>query len=418
MSNLGLAILAISISVACAIPVVESDVAAAREQFVAELNAMPGMTWKAAVSPRFAHLPVGAAKDLCGVKPGSAEMLHAAISSGKIKKVTSEMLGAVDVPDSFDSATNWPNCATVIDDIRDQSACGCCWAFGAAEAASDRMCIASNASLAMPLSAQDVCFCGSENGCGGGFLPSAWEYIQNSGVVTGAQQTGDKANDDPFASGGFCSRFSLPHCHHHGPVGKDPYPAEGTTGCPKVSESPSCPTQCDSDAKAPHATFGEDKYSFNGEVSNYRGEDAIQKAIMTDGPVEAAFTVMSDFENYAGGVYQNKGGSMLGGHAIRIVGWGVDSGTKYWKVANSWNKFWGENGYFRILRGSDECGIESQVVASSTGAKWGKKGSTPPGPPTPPAPPSGTCAAKSSQSSCAAASCHWCVFWCQSEKCI
>ena len=42
----------------------------------------------------------------------------------RLRQVTSEMLGAVDVPDSFDSATNWPNCATVIDDIRDQSACG------------------------------------------------------------------------------------------------------------------------------------------------------------------------------------------------------------------------------------------------------------------------------------------------------
>ena len=50
---------------------------------------------------------------------------------------------------------------------------------------------------------------------------------------------------------------------------------------------------------------------------------------MNDGPVEAAFTVYEDFENYAGGIYSNKGGQMLGGHAVRIVGWGVDSGTPY-----------------------------------------------------------------------------------------
>ena len=31
---------------------------------------------------------------------------------------------------------------------------GCCWAFGAAEAASDRLCIATDAAVKVPLSAQ------------------------------------------------------------------------------------------------------------------------------------------------------------------------------------------------------------------------------------------------------------------------
>jgi hypothetical protein len=50
--------------------------------------------------------------------------------------------------------------------------------------------------------------------------------------------------------------------------------------------------------------------------------------IMEGGPVETAFTVYTDFENYAGGVYTHTSGSMAGGHAVKIVGWGVDSGTK------------------------------------------------------------------------------------------
>lgn len=54
---------------------------------------------------------------------------------------------------------------------------------------------------------------------------------------------------------------------------------------------------------------------------------------------------------------------MEGGHAVKIIGWGVENGTKYWLVANSWNNKWGENGLFRILRGVNECNIEDRVVA-------------------------------------------------------
>ena len=38
---------------------------------------------------------------------------------------------------------------------------------------------------------------------------------------------------------------------------------------------------------------------------------------------------------------------------------------------SSWNLYWGEEGYFRILKGTNECGIEEEVVATSTGATWG-----------------------------------------------
>ena len=39
---------------------------------------------------------------------------------------------------------------------------------------------------------------------------------------------------------------------------------------------------------------------------------------MTNGPVEAAFSVYSDFENYAGGIYKHTKGSQVGGHAIKV----------------------------------------------------------------------------------------------------
>ncbi len=85
--------------------------------------------------------------------------------------------------------------------------------------------------------------------------------------------------------------------------------------------------------------------------------------LMKNGPVQTAFTVYSDFPTYTSGVYSHKNGEELGGHAVKMMGWGVEDGTPYWLVANSWNTDWGNEGFFRILRGSDECGIESSVVA-------------------------------------------------------
>ena len=82
---------------------------------------------------------------------------------------------------------------------------------------------------------------------------------------------------------------------------------------------------------------------------------------MANGPVQGGFTVYEDFMHYSGGVYKHTTGSMLGGHAIKIIGWGNEDGQDYWLVANSWNTTWGIKGFFKIAFG--ECGIEGQVYA-------------------------------------------------------
>ncbi|WP_411023072.1 C1 family peptidase, partial [Salmonella sp. s51228] len=74
--------------------------------------------------------------------------------------------------------------------------------------------------------------------------------------------------------------------------------------------------------------------------------------------------VYADFPSYKSGVYQQHSDKQLGGHAVKIIGWGVENSVPYWLVANSWNPDWGDNGYFKIIRGRDECGIEDGIVAS------------------------------------------------------
>jgi len=53
------------------------------------------------------------------------------------------------------------------------------------------------------------------------------------------------------------------------------------------------------------------------------------------------------------------------GHAVTIVGYGVEDGVPFWKIKNSWGQDWGENGYVRMLRGVNFAGIESMPLKAT-----------------------------------------------------
>ena len=356
----------LSISALALAAPIEQEVHPDRLAQIAIVNGA-GASWKAAAHPRFASDKPGASVNLLGVKGDWKADIAEGLRTGEIVEFVPK--SNVAIPDTFDAETNWPQCAQSISMIRDQSNCGCCWAFGGAGSASDRMCIATNATMMYPLSDQDVCFNSNFNGCGGGQISTPWSYIKRTGVVTGGLYKNSEGQPTGFS--GMCSDFSLPHCHHHGPQGDDPYPAEGEPGCPS-QRSPRGPRKCDETAAPEHSDFKGDKITYVGSTQSARGEERIQQMIMEGGPVETAFTVFTDFEDYAGGIYHHVTGSMAGGHAVQFMGWGVEDGTKYWKVKNSWNPYWGEKGYFRIVRGTNEGGIEDQVVGSAADAKWGK----------------------------------------------
>jgi len=83
--------------------------------------------------------------------------------------------------------------------------------------------------------------------------------------------------------------------------------------------------------------------------------------------MEGAFTVYEDFFNYAGGVYYHKTGGVAGGHAIKVIGWGVENGLNYWLCANSWGPSWGLSGFFKIKQG--DSGINQQMYACKPNIK-------------------------------------------------
>jgi len=250
------------------------------------------------------------------------------------------------VPDEFDARQHWPKCADVIGHIRDQGACGSCWAFGAAESISDRICVHSNAEQQVLISADDLLSCCGFRcglGCNGGFPGSAWKYWVRKGLVSG----GDYGDQNS------CRPYEIQPCEHH-TVGPRPNCSSEDASTPK------CKRECQSSYSVNYRQdlhFGQRAYKVEAK------EEAIKREVMTGGSVEAAFDVYSDFPSYKSGVYQRHSDQMLGGHAVRIFGWGVENNVPYWLAANSWNTDWGDKGLFKILRGSNECGIEDSIVA-------------------------------------------------------
>ena len=94
-----------------------------------------------------------------------------------------------------------------------------------------------------------------------------------------------------------------------------------------------------------------------------------EREIMIDlyqwGPISTAFTLHSDFYlfDFKNKIYEWDETSVeVSGHAVQIVGWGVENSKKFWWVKNSWGSDWGINGYFKILRGKNMCNIENNCV--------------------------------------------------------
>ena len=252
----------------------------------------------------------------------------------------------VEVPAEFDSRTQWPDCEPVINHIRDQANCGSCWAHGTTEALNDRACIASKGKITDLYSVADTTGCCGflacqSMGCNGGQVGTPWNWFEKKGVVTG----GD------YGDGQLCYDYTMPQCAHH---------VESTTmkNCEDIKQvAPTCDNSCPSKTSIDYSS---DKRHATSSY-NIRGVDKIKADIFQYGTVTAAFTVYEDFPTYKSGVYQHKSGKALGGHAIKLIGWGTENGIDYWLAVNSWNNTWGDKGTFKIDQ--SECGISDQVHA-------------------------------------------------------
>uniref|UniRef100_A0A1B6DDL1 SMB domain-containing protein n=1 Tax=Clastoptera arizonana TaxID=38151 RepID=A0A1B6DDL1_9HEMI len=218
----------------------------------------------------------------------------------------------------------------------DQGWCGSSWAMSTVGVVNDRLFVISSGEDSTKLSPQHLLSCNLKNqrGCSGGHLTRAWKFIQKFGLVP--------EECYPWLGG------MLESCPISKNRNKDHVMARCVSGRPPM---------------VLHRT---------GPAYRINTEGGIMKEIMTTGSVQATMKVYHDFFMYKRGIYKCSkisGTHRTNYHSVRIVGWGEERQqrriVKYWIVANSWGQWWGENGYFRITRGVDECEIEKFVIGAT-----------------------------------------------------
>jgi len=103
----------------------------------------------------------------------------------------------------------------------------------------------------------------------------------------------------------------------------------------------------------------------SGSYYTYGGdEELMKKMVYTHGAVLAGVWVNRDLQNYRSGVFSGcPDGQTRINHAISVVGYGTENGVDYWLIKNSWGTWWGDNGYFKLQRGVQMCGIGPAIAA-------------------------------------------------------
>ncbi|PIO64767.1 papain family cysteine protease [Teladorsagia circumcincta] len=237
----------------------------------------------------------------------------------RVNEKTHDDINDASIPASFDARTHWPQCPSILT-IRDQSSC--------------------EETVSVPHGYYKELSLGCSH-------DHSIREVVDSDIQS-------KHHDGPQISGAGCKPYPFPPCEHRGKADHyDPCPSH-------VEPTNACEHSCQDGYPLSYTNdkhFGATAYIVSKKMTD------IQKEIMTNGPVEVSYNVYEDFGSYTGGIYVHTAGALRGGHAVKMIGWGTENGVPYWICSNSWNTDWGEKGFFRIIRGIDECGIESGVVA-------------------------------------------------------
>ncbi|NXS45498.1 CATL1 protein, partial [Balaeniceps rex] len=201
--------------------------------------------------------------------------------------------------------------------VKNQGHCGSCWAFSATGAL-EGLVFNQTGKLAV-LSEQNLIDCSRKlgnNGCHGGYMTRAFQYVRNNGGLNSE------------------------HVY--------PYMATDTSSC---------------------------QYNPRDRAANCSAvwlvaqgsEVALEQAVAAVGPVSVAVDASSfHFHFYKSGIFSSMFCSQQVNHGMLAVGYGTSQehghNVSYWILKNSWSEVWGEQGYIRLLKGADnQCGVANQA---------------------------------------------------------
>ncbi len=193
----------------------------------------------------------------------------------------------------------------IVPSVRDQGACGSCWAFGTVSVMESA--VRKGGGPLVDLSEQFLINCNNDGwDCDGGLTASMY---------------------------------------HTNTLGK----SQNAAGAVLESIKPYTATNGSCAVALPHAYKSSSWQFIVADEFTMPTVDQIKTAIYTYGPVTAGVCAGSGWDSYTGGVFATDETSQCGGqtnHQIVLVGW--NNNTQSWILRNTWGTAWGINGYMNI----------------------------------------------------------------------
>ena len=279
-------------------------------------------------------------------------------------KITKKKYEKVEkIPDQFNPIDQW---GTLLQVIQNQGSCGCCWAMATSCCLGDRLTIMTLGQFFNQLSPYQMIMC---EGAIIDKIDYEPEYIKQ--INNQAHSSGSCNGNSLYTAMDFLYSIGVTteRCVNQGEF--DQYNIKRLEYIKDSTEVPVCQDILGKNydlcldqktaAKFYRICAG---YSVDSDI------ESIKQEIYKWGPVCSGFNVYDGFLiDYDGisiytGPKENE--QVLGGHAIKIMGWGTDivnnEKIDYWWIANSWGTNWGLSGYFKMKMNIKECELEKNVV--------------------------------------------------------